>query len=93
MPNIHDDPSALKALQDDIYRENILRARKMTVQQRMAEVFELSNQQFGMMLAGAMHRLGTRDEAAGWQEVRRWMQRLDRVREHGLYVTEKPAGL
>jgi len=93
MPNIHDDPSALKALQDQIYRENILRARKMTVQQRMAEVFELSNQQFGMMLAGAMHRLGTRDEAAGWQEVRRWMQRLDRVREHGLYVTEKPAGL
>ncbi len=93
MPNIQDDPAALKALQDQIYRENILRARKMTVQQRMAEVFELSNQQFGMMLAGAMHRLGTRDEAAGWQEVRRWMQRLDRVREHGLYVTEKPAGL
>ena len=28
----------------------------------------------------------------GWQEVRRWTQRLDRVREHGLYVTEKPAG-
>ena len=92
MPNIHDDPAALKALQDDLYREKILRARRMTTQQRLAEVFELSNHQFGMMLAGAMHRLGTRDEAIGWQEVSRWMQRLDRVREHGLYVTEKPLG-
>jgi hypothetical protein len=90
MANIHDDPSALKALQDDIYRERILRARRMTVAERLADVFELSNHQFGMMHGGAMHRLGTSDEAAGWQEVRRWMERLDRVREHGLYVTEKP---
>jgi hypothetical protein len=91
MANIHDDPAALKALQDDIYRERVLRARRMTVQERLADVFELSNHQFGIMLGGAMHRLGTRDEAAGWEEVRRWMQRLDRTREHGLYVTEKPA--
>ncbi len=90
MPNLHDDPAALKALQDDIYREKILRARSMSVAERLAEVFELSDQQFGMMLAGAMHRLGTRDEEAGWQEVRRWMERLDRAREHGLYVAEKP---
>ena len=92
MANTDDDRSALKALQDEIYRERILRARKMTVQERLSDVFELSNHQFGMMLGGAMHRLGTRDEAAGWQEVRRWMQRLDRVREYGLYVIEKPAG-
>lgn len=91
MGNIHDDPAALKALQDDIYREKILRSRKLTVEQRLAEMFELSNHQFGMMLGGAMHRLGTRDEAAGWREVARWMERLDRVREQGLYVTEKPA--
>ena len=90
MANIHDDPAALKALQDDIYRERILRARKMTVEQRLADVFELSNHQFSMMLGGAMHRIGTRDEAAGWQEVRRWMERLDRVRDQGLYVAEKP---
>lgn len=92
MPNVHDDPAALKALQDELYREKVLRARRMSVEERLAEVFELSNHQFGMMLAGAMHRMGTRDEAAGWQEVRRWMHRLDRVRDHGLYVTEKPAG-
>jgi len=91
VPNIHEDPAALKALQDEIYRERVLRARKMTVAERLADVLELSNHQFGMMLGGAMHRLGTRDEAAGWEEVKRWMQRLDRVREYGLYVAEKPA--
>jgi hypothetical protein len=86
----HDNAGALKALQDRNYREQVLRARAMTVPERLAEVFELSNRQFGMMLAGAMHRLGTRDEAGGWQEVTRWMERLDRVRDQGLYVTEKP---
>jgi len=91
MANIHDNPAALKALQDDIYREKILRARAMTPEQRLVEAFELSNHQFGMMLAGAMHRLETHDEDEGWREVARWMRRLDQVREHGFYVTEKPA--
>lgn len=92
MANIHDDPAALKALQDEIYLEKVRMARKQTVEQRLADVFELSNHMLGMMHAGAMHRLSTRDEVAGWAEVRRWMQRLDRAREHGLYVPEKPAG-
>ena len=87
-----EDSTALGQLQDEIYRERIARARQLTVQERLADVFELSNHQFGMMLAGAMHRLGTRDEAVGWQEVRRWIARLDRVREQGLYAAEKPAG-
>jgi hypothetical protein len=81
----------LKAMQDSIYREKILRARRQTPEERLADVFELSNHQFGMMLGGAMHRIGTTDENEGWEEVRRWMRRLDRVREHGLYVTEKTA--
>ena len=90
MSNIHDDPAALKALQDAIYREKILRARKQTVEERLADVFEQSNFQFGMMLAGAMHKIGTSDEVEGWREVGRWMERLDRVHERGLYVTHKP---
>jgi hypothetical protein len=89
--NIHDDPAALKALQDAIYRDRIRLARMRTVEQRLAEVFELSNHMFGMMHGGAMDKLGVHDPVAGWDEVRRWMKRLDRVREHGLYVAEKPA--
>lgn len=91
MPNVHEEPAALKALQDAIYRDKVLRARAMTEAERMEEVFAQSNHQFGMMLAGAMDRLGTQDENEGWIEVRRWMDRLDRVRDHGLYVTQLPA--
>jgi hypothetical protein len=81
--------AALKAMQDDIYREKILRARKSTLEQRLADVFELSNHQFGMMHGGAMHRLGTSDEEEGWKEVFRWMRRLDRVRASDLYAAER----
>lgn len=89
MVNPHDNPAALKELQDAIYRDKVLRAREMTIEERLDEVFELSNRQMGMMLAGAMHRLGTADETAGWEEVSRWLARLDRARDHGLYVTER----
>lgn len=89
MENPHDNPAALKELQDAIYREKVLRARQMTVAERLDEVFDLSNRQMGMMLAGAMHRLGTKDQEEGWDEVSRWLARLDRVRDHGLYVTER----
>lgn len=89
MENPHDNPAALKELQDAIYREKVLRARQMTVAERRDEVFDLSNRQMGMMLAGAMHRLGTKDQEEGWDEVSRWLARLDRVRDHGLYVTER----
>jgi hypothetical protein len=90
MANLHEEPGALKALQDDIYREKILRARAMTPEQRLAEVFELTNFVFGNMLAGAMWQLGTKDEKEGWLEVRRRLDRLYRARDNGRFVNEKP---
>ena len=77
--NTRDVPGAFKTLHDDIYRDKVLRARQMTMVQRIEEVMTQSNFQFEMMLAGAMHRLGTSDIDAGWQEVGRWMQRLRQV--------------
>lgn len=81
----------LKAMQDSIYREKILRARRQTPEERLADVFELSNHQFGMMLAGAMHKIKTSDQEKGWEEVRRWMRRLDRARDYGLYSPQRIA--
>jgi hypothetical protein len=90
--NPHDHPTALKDLQDSIYREKVLRARAMTPEERMASVFEMSDFQMGMMHAGAMHKIGTSDPELGWQEVRRWLDRLDRAHDFKLYSTEgKPA--
>jgi len=89
MGNIHDDPTALKALQDEIYRERVLRARKMTVQERLTEAIDLTNEVFQRMHEGAMWQLGTTDSEAGWQEVRRRIDRLCSVHNEGRFVSEK----
>ena len=91
MPNIHDDPAALKALQDDIYREKILRARKQTMEERLADGIDLTNNAFLRMLEGAMWQLGTMDEAVGTMEVRRRMERLGRVSDEGRFANQRPS--
>jgi len=53
----------------------------MTPAERIDSVFELSDLQLGMMLGGAMHRLGTSDPREGWGEVRRWLDRLAHARD------------
>lgn len=90
MPNPHDDPAALKALQDDIYRERVLRARGLTVEQRLADAFEITNFVFENMLAGAMWQKGITDRAEGWKEVRRRLDRLERVHDFGRFTSTKP---
>lgn len=90
MANIHDDPAALKALQDEIYRDRVLRARKMTVEQRFAEALELTNSVFVRMHEGAMWQLATNDPNVGWREVRRRLAVVGRVHDEGRFVTEKP---
>jgi hypothetical protein len=90
MANPHDHPTALKELQDSIYQDKVLRARGMSVEQKIDSVFELSDFQFGMMHAGAMHRLGTSDEAEGWTEVRLGLERIAWVRDRAFFTHEKP---
>lgn len=87
MANPHDDPAALKELQDSIYREKVLRARAMTPVERFDSGFELTDFAFHRMHAGALSKLRTDDEAAGWREVERWMGRLRKAHEHELYRT------
>ena len=91
MPNPHDHPTALKDLQDSIYREKVLRARAMTPEERFIAGIELTNSVALLNLAGAMARIGTTDEQQGWAEAKRLRARLNRTHDYGLYVTEKPA--
>ncbi len=67
----------LEALQDAIYRDKVLRARAMTMEERLGEVFELTNSVLGRMLDGAMWQHGTDDRGEGFREVAR---RIGRVR-------------
>lgn len=90
MANIHDDPVALKALQDDIYREKILRSRRMTPEERLSDALELTNGVFARMHDGAMWQTGATDPEEGWLEVRRRLSRLYLSRDRGRFVTDKP---
>jgi hypothetical protein len=92
MPSPHDDPAALSALQEDIYRERVRRARLLTPEQRLADAFDLTNSVFERMLEGAMWQKGLSDRDEGWREVRRRLDRLQRVQDAGRYTLTKPHG-
>ena len=83
--NADNDPQALKALQDAIYRDKVMRARAMTPAERLAEVLELSNGIFTWMHAGAMAQNKFTDENAGWEEVSHRLAKLRRIHERGIY--------
>ncbi|MES2996906.1 MAG: hypothetical protein V4733_08860 [Verrucomicrobiota bacterium] len=90
MGNPHDHPTALKDLQDSIYREKVLRARSMTPVERFDSGFELTNEVYERMLFGAMWQTKVATRAEGMCEVARRMERLRKVHDHGRYTTTPP---
>lgn len=90
MSSPHDHPTALKDLQDAIYRDRVIRSRALTLEERIADVFEMAEVTIHMAHAGAMSQLGTADEEEGWQLVKIWNHRLRRVRDYQFYVNDHP---
>lgn len=62
----------------------------MTPEERIESVFELSEFQFEMMHAAAMHCIGATDAGEAWKQVRRGLDRLARAHDHGFYSSTKP---
>lgn len=90
MANPHDHPTALKKLQDSIYRDKVLRARSLTPEQRFEGGMEHTNFVMRLMLDGAMQQKGITDVQEGWAEVRRRMEKLCRARDHRFYTFQAP---
>lgn len=88
---VHPDPAALKALQEELYRERVLRARSMTEEERFSDGFELTNAVFERMLGGAMWQKGLTDRDEGWKLVRRQLDRLARVHDAGRFTATPPS--
>lgn len=80
----------LKAMQDDIYREKVLRARRQTPEERLADVFVLSNAAFARMNEGAMWQAGITDEKEDWDIVRKRLARLQKMHDAGRFVIHRP---
>jgi hypothetical protein len=70
----------LARLQQELLRARIDRARRMTEEQRLAEAFALTDSALVLMHEGVMAEMAAADPALGWQEVRRRLERLRRVR-------------
>lgn len=90
MANPYDHPTALKELQDAIYRDKVIRSRSLTLEQRIADVFEMTEVSMHMAHAGAMHQLATSDPNEGWKLVAKWNERLRRAHDYRFYVNERP---
>lgn len=85
MSNPYDHPTALKDLQDAIYRDRVRRARDLSPEDRFDGGIEHTNSVMQLMLSGAMEQKGLTDLHAGWVEVRRRMEKLCHARDHQFY--------
>lgn len=55
------------------------------MEQRLADAFKITNFVFENMPAGAMWQKGITGRAEGWKEVRRRLDRLERVHDFGRF--------
>ena len=72
----------LEKLQDAIYMEKVLRARQLTPEQRLADVFELTNSVMERMLAGVMWQKKIEDPDVAKVELAKQSDRLRYVRDY-----------
>ena len=84
-------PDELRALQEDIYRGKVLRARQLSVEQRLADVFECSNTGLQMMFSGVSMDHPRLSPDRVWEEVGMRIHRARRLRDCGFYHQEEPA--
>ncbi len=84
------DLNALHALQEDIYREKVFRARQMTVAERLMSVFDCTSLSLNLMYAGVRSQKPALSEEETWDEVGARIRRGRRLHDHGYYRTEEP---
>jgi len=79
------NPAALRELQEDIYRRKVLRARELTVAQRLADVMECSDAGLRLMFSGVRMQQPDLSDQDTWSEVGARIQRVRRLRDYGYY--------
>lgn len=77
-------------LMDDIFREKVLRARRMTPEERIRTMFELYEHGVRAMRGGVRAQHPEWDEAQITAEVSRRFARVRQVAEWGIYHPVSP---
>ena len=62
---------------------------EVDAEQRLADVFELTNSVFARMHEGAMWQMGVTDAEEGWKIVRQRLKRLQRAQHMGRFTDRK----
>lgn len=70
---------------DSIYRRKVLRARELSVGERLATGIELFEGASGLMRDGIRHQFPDLDEEQVEKTLRQRLNRLRQVHEHGVY--------
>jgi len=82
------DPAKLRAVQEEIYRERVLRARAMTVAERLMSGFECTRLSLSFMYGGVQAQRRGLSAEETWAEVGARIDRGRRLHDHGFYRKE-----
>jgi hypothetical protein len=83
---MHPSPEQLKELQDSIWKEKVLRARKMTEAERFNATLEQIDLAFQWMLAGVRMQFPEANEADARRILAERLDRLRSIQDRGLFI-------
>lgn len=86
----HPDAAQLKELQDSIYREKVLRARRMSTAERLATSFELIDFAYEQMLGGVHMQFPKVSREEALQILGKRLDRLRAMDDRKLFVPAPP---
>lgn len=75
----------IKELADSIYRRKVMRARELSVSERLETGIELFEGAVGMMKDGIRAQFPDLNEEEVTEMVKRRLDRMRQVQEHGIY--------
>ena len=86
-----DEPDQFQPLMDDIFREKVRRARLQSPERKLVAGLELFEESLVRIRGGVRAQFPDFSDDEIDDEVRRRIDRVRQVQEHGFFTTELPA--
>ena len=86
-----DEPDQFQPLMDDIFREKVRRARLQSPERKLVAGLELFEESLVRIRGGVRAQFPDFSDDEIDAEVRRRIDRVRQVQEHGFFTTELPA--
>lgn len=76
---------AIDQLADAIHRDRVLRARALTMDERLRDGLECYDLSLRLMADGVRHQFQSADESEVWAKVRERLDIVRKIEERGIY--------